>query len=82
MDWKIMVEVCMSILFFAPLLIAFTAFLFIGAAILFEWVAQIARGAESLTEKVAGTSTPAGPIVSGLKASIEETDSDVKKIAK
>lgn len=83
MDWKVMVEVCMGIIFFAPLLIALLGFLFIGAMMVFEGIAQIAMASEMVQEKVVDAQKHDGPIVSGLKESIEdESNHTSKKIAK
>ena len=40
MNWEIMIEVLMSAIFFAPLLIGLTFFVVIGGAMMFEGLAS------------------------------------------
>jgi hypothetical protein len=73
MNWNVMLEVVMSAIFFAPLLIIFGAMLFVGALAAFEGVVALARN----VALPAGAASPvieneAGPVVAGFKAAIEE----------
>lgn len=74
MDTKVMMSVLMSMIFFAPLLIALTFFLFVGVLVVFEGaVAFVGRHEQtSKTASEAPASTEVGPIVAGLEAAIQE----------
>ncbi len=69
MNWNVMLNVVMSALFFAPLLIALAAFLFIGGLMAIEGLATlVGRRAAELDATVAPP--VAGPVVEGLKNAI------------
>ncbi len=73
MDGKTMLSVLMSMIFFAPLLVATAFFLFVGLLVAFEGAVSFA-GKHAL--EVAGeTASPApapGPIVAGLDDAIRD----------
>lgn len=71
MNWDLMIEVVMSMVFFAPLLIALGVFLFMGVLVLFE--GAVALGGKY--QRQGATRAPAaaaGPMALGLEEAIDE----------
>ena len=66
MNTKMMLDVGMSALFFAPLLVALSFFLIVGVLVLFEGAVAFAAKTAKETEAVATPATGTGPIVAGL----------------
>lgn len=74
MDWSYMLKVLMSMIFFAPLLIALVGFAFVGVLVLFEGLVAFATKRAQVAGAVAApvSQNQPGPIVAGLKEAIAE----------
>lgn len=73
MNWDTMLKVVMSMIFFAPLLIALVAFLVVGVLVAFEGIAALAtKNAGVASPAKAASETAPGPIVAGLDEAISQ----------
>lgn len=72
MNWNVMLEVVMSLVFFAPLVILLGAFLFVGVLTAFEGVAALVRGEQAPVPAAPVANPEVGPIVAAFKGSIQE----------
>lgn len=73
MNWNVMLEVVMSLVFFAPLVILLGAFLFVGVLTAFEGVVALARGEAATVPAAPVAANPeVGPIVAAFKGAIAE----------
>lgn len=74
MNWDTMLKVVMSMIFFAPLLMALAFFLLLGVLMLFEGLTAFAR--RDLTEINAIAKTTAAPRTGPIVAALEEAIGD------
>ncbi|MBS1148860.1 MAG: hypothetical protein H6Q89_558 [Myxococcaceae bacterium] len=73
MNWDLMMNVVMSMMFFAPLLIALGLFLFMGVLVAFEGAVALG-GKLGANERAArhAQPEPMGPIAEGLEEAVKD----------
>ena len=72
MDWEIMFEVLMSVLFFFPLVIVLGAFIVVGILVCFEGLVSLVRKIDKKENKEVEIVVESGQIVRNLNEAVKE----------
>ncbi|MBS1153997.1 MAG: hypothetical protein H6Q89_5695 [Myxococcaceae bacterium] len=72
MNWDLMMNVVMSMMFFAPLLLALGFFVFMGVLVAFEGAVAFASKLGASEQLAYAPAAPMGPIAAGLQEAVRD----------